>query len=541
MLDDHTGDQSAPDVGPPTFHLLSAAVFLLAVALAAFLRFYLIGIKPLHHDEGVNSHFLLALYNQGQYTYNPENYHGPTLYYFALVSLYGLGKTELALRFWPALWGLLSVLSLWPLRRRLGQVGTPVAALLIALSPGLVYFSRDFIHESSFGFFSLAMVVCAWCYVETKRFLYLALLAASAGLLFATKETAIITAVVIVLAAICAEVWDLGRQLIAEHRFSVGTLLREIWREWRDAWPRFDPLLAAIVIFLFINVVFYSSIFTHWEGVLDAGKSVLMWTKRGVTEHIHDHAYHYYLGLLFKLELPLLVGTLLGIIVALWRGTRFGLFLMAWTIGIILGYSLIPYKTPWLIVSMLVPCALLSGYAAQKISALLRSDSLRMIGAALLIAILIPCGRLAWRVNFEKPDDNDNKSGYFVPLGERLKLMAYTNGQYGGYVYAQTDKDILNLVRAIDEAAERRLTGKSTGIYIASTDYWPLPWYLRDYTGVAYVGSLPVDGQSNSMAQPIIIGEDDEQEAIEKMIGPNFQSSTFILRPGVNLILYVRE
>ncbi len=541
MPDDHTGDNTAADVGAQNFHLLSAAVFLLAVALAAFLRFYLIGIKPLHHDEGVNSYFLLDLYNKWAYSYNPENYHGPTLYYFALAALYALGKTELALRFWPAMWGVLSVVLLWPWRRRLGQVGTPVAALLIALSPGLVYFSRDFIHESSFGFFSLAMVVSAWRYIETKRFIYLAWLAVSAGLLFATKETAMITAVVLVLAAICAEVWDLGRKLIAARRFRVGTLLQEMWREWRRAWPAWDPFIAAIVIFLFINVLFYSSIFTHWKGVLDAVQSILLWTKRGVNEHIHDHAFHYYLGLLLKLELPIAMGALLGVIVALWRGARFGLFLATWAIGITLAYSLIPYKTPWLIVSLLLPCALLSGYAAQEISALLGSDSLRMIGAAALIAILILCGRLAWRVNFEKPDDNDNKSGYLIRFGERLKLLAYTNGQYGGYVYAQTDKDILNLVRAIDEAAERRLTGKSTGIYIASPDYWPLPWYLRDYSGVAYTGSLPVGGSPDAIAQPLIIGEDDEQEAIEKMIGPNFQTSTFILRPGVSLILYVRE
>src|SRR5437764_11225606 len=101
MADDKTAVVPAKE----NKHLLSAAVFGLAVALAAFLRFYFISIKPLHHDEGVNSFFLLTLYNQGQYAYDPKNYHGPTLYYFALIALYALGKTELALRFWPAMWG----------------------------------------------------------------------------------------------------------------------------------------------------------------------------------------------------------------------------------------------------------------------------------------------------------------------------------------------------------------------------------------------------------------------------------------------------
>ena len=538
-MPDHQIDENTPPAASESnVSALSLAVFIIALALAAFLRFYLIGLKPLHHDESVNSHFLLTLYNEGKYQYSPENYHGPTLYYFSLLAFYVLGKTELALRFWPAIWGVLTVALLWPLRRRLGQVGTPVAALLIALSPGLVYFSRDFIHESSFGCFSLGTVVGAWRYAETRRFMYLMLLAVSAGLLFATKETAIITAVVLVLAILCAVLWDIGREQIVAHRFRVGAVLRQLWGEFREVWPKLDPLLAAVILFLFINIVFYSSIFKYWQGVPDAVRSVFMWTKRGVTKHEHDHFWHYYLGLLIKLELPLLIGSLLGVVMAFWRGKRFGLFLAAWTIGITMVYSLIPYKTPWLIISILVPCALLSGYAAEEISARLHLISLKMIAAALLLAALMPCWRLTWQVNFEQYADNDNHSGYFNSLGEKLKLSAYTNGTYGGYVYAQTDSDTLNLVRAIDSIAEQRLTAKNTGIYIGSPEYWPLPWYLRDYNGVSYSGSLPTTG---TIAQPLIIVEPSQQEELEKLIGPDFRTSTFTLRPGVVLVLYARN
>src|SRR5215813_10796490 len=115
-----------------------------------------------------------------------------------------IGDNDLALRFIPAMFGTLTVLMVWLLRKHLGAVGTPVAAFLMALSPGLVYFSRDFIHEMSFGCFSLGIVVGAWRYAESKNFTWLALTATSAGLLFATKETAIITAVVMIIAALCA-------------------------------------------------------------------------------------------------------------------------------------------------------------------------------------------------------------------------------------------------------------------------------------------------------------------------------------------------
>lgn len=60
----------------------SAAVILVA---GAFLRLYDLDLVPLHHDEGVNGHFLVNLVRHGFYEYNPENYHGPTLYYFSAV------------------------------------------------------------------------------------------------------------------------------------------------------------------------------------------------------------------------------------------------------------------------------------------------------------------------------------------------------------------------------------------------------------------------------------------------------------------------
>ena len=39
----------------------------LITAIAAFLRFYDLGLKPLHHDEGVNGFFLKTLYDSGGY------------------------------------------------------------------------------------------------------------------------------------------------------------------------------------------------------------------------------------------------------------------------------------------------------------------------------------------------------------------------------------------------------------------------------------------------------------------------------------------
>jgi uncharacterized protein (TIGR03663 family) len=511
--------------------------FILAMIVSIWLRFDQIGLKPFHHDEGVNSHFLLTLAApQGSYRYNPENYHGPTLYYIALPVLRVFGKNDLALRFTPALFGVLSVLMVWLLRKHLGSIGTPVAAFLMALSPGLVYFSRDFIHEISFGCFSLGIVVGAWRYAESKRFAWLALMAASAGLLFATKETAIITAIVMIIAAICAELWVIRRNPAGPREISIG---REFRRDWTDMAPSLDHALAALMLFVFINVFFYSSFFTNWQGVPDAIKSIFLWTGRSGSEHKKE--FLYYIGILLKLELPLLIGSLLAGIFIVRKGTKFWLFIAAWTLGIMLAYSIIKYKTPWLMISFLVPMALLSGYAAQQIYSASHRLSTRLLLAAAFVAVLIFNFRMAWTVNFDKYDDNSNGSGYITDFRRSLDLIPKDDGLYG-YVYAQTDRNIFDLIEAIKSEIDKLPSGSQTPVYVAMPEYWPLPWYLRDYPNVDFSGRLPVStGGPPEISQPIIIANANQQPDLNGMPGWRELPQSFTLRPGVELVIYVRN
>src|SRR5262249_57099064 len=126
----------------------------------------------------------------------------------------------------------------------------------------------------------------------------------------------------------------------------------------------------------------------------------------------HVKVFWYYIGILFNLELPLVIGSLLAGIFIARRGTRFWLFVAAWTFGITLAYSIIGYKTPWLALSFLIPMALLSGHAAQRFYGAARHLSLKVLWATALVTVLIFNVRLALAVNFDKYDDNDNRSGY---------------------------------------------------------------------------------------------------------------------------------
>ncbi|HEX3100870.1 MAG TPA: glycosyltransferase family 39 protein, partial [Pyrinomonadaceae bacterium] len=138
-------------------------------AIAAILRFAWLGLKPLHHDEGVNGFFLTNLVRDGNYHYDPANYHGPTLYYLAypFVKLFGLETVPI--RASVAVFGVLSVILVLFLRRYLGRNGSLLGALFLALSPGMVFISRYFIHEIFFVFLGLALVVSVLFFIEKRR------------------------------------------------------------------------------------------------------------------------------------------------------------------------------------------------------------------------------------------------------------------------------------------------------------------------------------------------------------------------------------
>lgn len=523
---------------------LSTLVFIVALMIGCWVRFERIEIKPLHHDEGVNAFFLLNLARNGNYRYNPDNYHGPTLYYFSLLPIYLFGERDLALRITPAIFGVLTIGMIWLLRRRLGDAGTPGAALLMAVSTGLAYYSRDFIHEMIFGCLSLGIVTGAVKYLENRKFRYFMMSLVSSALLFATKETAMVTVGVMLIAAIASTVWDIIRR-----RAGLTAAVGEVRQFLRESRPSLDFTLAGLIIFIFIFVVFYSSMFSDWSGVVDAIKSPWRWTLRSRTEHVKG--FWYYAGILLKLELPLLIGAISGGLLIAWRGSRFWLFVAAWTLGTFLAYSLIGYKTPWLVVNMLIPMALLGGYAFQRLvgTKIEWSSGHGRLHSGIRMALLIVtlcglalAGNLTRHVNLVDFDDNQNLSGFFAETGKRLKLRPYLD-DLSGYVYVQTDRDILNLVSVIEKEAAAAPERGNTGIFVASPDYWPLPWYLRNYPAVTYGGTLPpFDAHGNpAISQRLIIISAGQVEDFARSTGYRASPTSYALRPGANLVLLVRD
>ncbi|MDX6692986.1 MAG: hypothetical protein QOF02_589 [Blastocatellia bacterium] len=572
---------------------LASIIIMLA---GAFLRVYDLALKPLHHDEGVNGFFLQRLVKDGIYHYDPANYHGPTLYYFTLAATTlnsffrgNSGLSTVAVRLVPALFGIATIWLVLCLRRQLGSIGALAAAALLALSPGAVYMSRYFIHESLFVFFTLGIVVawlkyyegpppeeyregwlsiviaaCAallvisalsavyqpalhrlkiillvnsfialllmlWLY-DGARSTYLILAAISAALLFATKETAIISVVVLLIAGVAATVYmRIRRPFIVETKKKRKQQLRQSKARrgggvrWRQTLERFGGpthiallALAALAIFATVAVIFYSSFFTNAKGVADAFETFNIWTKTGMKDHTspwHEFRYARWLG---AEESPLVLLGGAGILIAFWRATSRAVVALAlWALGIIAAYSLIPYKTPWLMLSFIAPLAIIGGYAVESFYQLSRDTLERLLVVVITVASLALAATQTVKLNFIHYDD------------ERYV-----------YVYAHTVRGFLPLVDDINRLAERGGSGAQTGITVTSRDYWPLPWYLRDYQRVGYFGQLTKPNE------PLIVCSDQQEAELKNLYGieDSYQRiNSYPLRPGVTLVLYARR
>ena len=114
-------------------------IALLALTLCALaLRVPDMSRRPMHNDEAVNALKLDGLWEKGVYHYDPNEYHGPLLYYAALPVIWLSGAkdfsqvTEGTLRLVPVLFGAALVVLLWLLADGLGRAGTLFAGVLTA-------------------------------------------------------------------------------------------------------------------------------------------------------------------------------------------------------------------------------------------------------------------------------------------------------------------------------------------------------------------------------------------------------------------------
>lgn len=505
---------------PRSFRTLVAALFLAALAVRAAR----LGLRPMHHDEANQAVKFGALLERGEYRYDRNEHHGPTLYYATLPFARIAGERDLAsldertLRLVPAVFGAAAILLLALLAGALAREAILFAGLFAAASPVMVYFGRFYIQETLLVFFLALTLAAGWRWSQTRSPAWAAACGLGAGLMYATKETSLI-----LFAA-------LGGGLLLAAAF------RREDAEKRPGGKRLPSLATFLAAAGGSAWLLYTSFLKNPGGLRDSILSFAGYLGRAGGEGAaaaHLQPWYYYFKLLAFNRGPgaplwseafILALAVAGAIAAFGavKGRDghpgFQRFLVFFTGLSAAAYSLIPYKTPWNVLPIYFGVVLLAGNGAALIWRSGRFILFRAVALVILVPGFVNLAVQSGRANFVYPSDPRNP-----------------------YVYAQTVPDYERLVRRIEDVAAATPEGRGTLIRViaAADETWPLPWSLRRYTQVGYWTDAAAAG--NVRGTPLVIASADAAGALAGQLDEDYQVEHFGLRPEVLLTLAVRR
>jgi len=549
-------------------------VLVLLIILTGFiLRFYKLDLRPLHHDEGVNSTFMMNLIKDGSYEYNPENFHGPLLYYISYIplSIFGLKNSvfetnsqvlaDYSFRLAPAFFGVILIILFFFLKDFLGKVGTISSMILMTLSPSFLYFSRDNIHEIYLLTFTLTAFISGYFFYKTKRIKYLYFTFVSIALMFTLKETTIITLCIMALSLVLTKFISvfLDKEQKAQDYFldllqeSVKKILRpipivgilislftvytiflkpgefadkahELWHYslasegvsvitcfllfsflFKALRNRTIHILLGSLVFFLVIIMFFSSLFSYQQGISSFFVAFEKWLSQGTVESQHTKPFFYFLKILFESESPILFFGILALLFSIKRNNPVIIFTSVWAILTFFINSFIPYKTPWLVLNLLLPFIILSGKFIQDLVSNIETRKSLIMFMIVSLLIISRNSYTAIDLSFINYDNDANE-----------------------LIYVQTNREAKELIQKTIDLT-KNYQDEKTKIHIIPSDLWPLPWYFRDFTKIMY--------NDYSDASIIIVSTDHEKK-LEKNLKNRYKKEQFPLRPGVNLSFY---
>jgi uncharacterized protein (TIGR03663 family) len=484
-------------VPPTVVHRQTADRWIvLAIAIllvAASFRLAALDIKPVHFDEGVNGAFADRITRQGYYHYNPSNFHGPLHFYLLFVSQTLFGRNLWALRLPTVLASIASVALMLSFRAWLPRRACIIAAAAMATSPAMIFYGRDAIHETWLVFFLLLTTWGVFGLWSKSRRAHL--WAASMGVtgMILTKETYALHIAAMLGAAV----------LVALLR---GPKNHAALPAEMRGWAARDMVWASAVCVGLI-VFFYSGCLLDWPPLASppdeprgsiAGlyETFAFWGHTGLAKQSgHEKPWSYWLELMADYEWPALLG-LAGICFVAARPREDAR--LQWCaiqgLGAFAAYTVIPYKTPWCVITILWPCHFFFGIAVDR--ALRALDrwivSLTAIGAGAFSCVI------AWQLNFRDFTNEEEPYVYVQTLPEIRKLM----------------NPLTTLVRS--DPVHFHLRG-----YIMTTDHHPFPWLLGDFTRIELLN--PEDTPEPPDADFLLIDETRAEEVEARLTRSYFK------------------
>ena len=475
------------------------------VGLGAFLRFFLLGIKPPHFDEGINGWFVDQMVKSGFYRYDPTNYHGPLHFYILLVCQTLLGRNLWAIRLPVVLASIFSIHLTLKFEPFVGRNVSRLAALAMAVSPGFVFYGRYSIHEVWLLLFSLLFILGLLGLWQRGTVNYLWCAGMGLAGMILTKETYII---------------HVGCALIAgfvtwmSHRITTTPDAKLV----KQSWTYLDLIVVAGTG-LAVIIFFYSGAFMNWPGVTGLYKTFAAWFKTGSQGAGHEKPVYYWLQLITRYEQPVLVALVLAPLTQTIRNLSLR-YLAIYGVGTFLAYSIVTYKTPWCIISIVWPLLFIFGALVLNMP-----DQFRRATYALTAILLAISLGLSVSLNFFR-------CSTFNEFNWKSERSAPANvGQFFAwepYVYVQTYNDVWKLTKPLLRLAKANPTYYQLVGHLIRTSTYPLPWMLGDFTKVGYYEH---NNMPDKLDGDFLVVQEDKIEEVESKLHDTYYTEPMTIRP----------
>lgn len=552
------------------------AIFGLTVVSLA-LRVAFLGSRVAHWDEGRVAYWIADYGASGVTFYRPV-IHGPLLHLINGPLFEFLGATDFVMRLFPALVGGLLPLVALLFRHRLREETVVSLALLLALNPALLYYSRFMrsdILAAGFSFLAFACFVRAIDF-DDGRYLYGATLALAVG--FGAKEN--------VLAYLLAFVGATG--LLLHHRLLFARFGEETPMDVLQkylAWGLGGAIrhLRSIVGSLALFVVTITYVYaprgslpsrglyyrscSGYDGYFDVaaaptlgdalanpldlphlfaftlGSTAELYGCQWITPRTDDpNPYLEYLGemalITAESSTALIALAVVGFAITLYVADRpddlvsFGFY---WGAASLVGYPFITDigGSAWLVVHIVLPLTIPAAYGLGVLyrwgrDARLDEDTISAALVVLLAVVLV--GSMAWTgyaTSFEDPKSEDNPLvQYAQPSGDvestlsEMRTLADENDGTDVVLYGEHLQNPTG-----NEELQRRPTCSNW------FNSLPLPWYFE--AGEMNVDCAPDNGTLDSaLAEnpPIVIVHADERGAVDERIDDRYEPRVHLMR-----------
>ena len=467
-------------------------IFLLIFIIALFVRVWHLDLKLLHHDEAIHAWFSYELLTRGAWVYDPS-YHGPFLYYVTAGMFSLFGDSDLVARLLPALFGTLLIPLVYCIHR-IGYIDkkqTVLAALLLALSPEMVYFSRFLRHDIFMLFFTFLLLVAILYYFEYGQTRYAIIAAIATGGALCCKEE--MPVILLIFASFFIYAVYRGKFTLPHN--------------WK-----YDLLLGVFIVLMIMSVL-YSAFGAHIDTLVGQNfalnttgwyKAIEHWIAMHNEQRLGGPLY-FYIPFYLLYEVPIFILAIIGTLQILGKELNLSLFIrrlknriqyfrsgvptaelvaislkqiknrdtvhsksdvffgfcVYWMILVMIFYAFVGEKVPWLIIPQLLPMCFVAVYKLNW------QKMVFAIVGCLFLAVM------TWHVAFIPADINE-------PI-----------------VQVQNSEDLREVMRLIDA---------SDHVVVASKNYWPLPWYYRGerWNKIKFYGDI-VDESALTQDNPGVI------------------------------------